>query len=215
MYSAHWTPLLAARTDSGNVTAGAGTYKVTVTHNSSLTSLAFDLKSFALSLRFSGPVGFHGHASVSFPSKLLAGIDNVTLDNTVTLVSTPVQFEMNSTASVTSVGFSFDQGPDQTFKISGTASGNLTKTTSTTSTASSTSTPLTTATFTASSPGTTSQTTAGSVQGGGGITLTFATIFVVFIVGALVVGSLVGFVILPTRRKSSGKLGRAQVYPLI
>lgn len=201
LYSAHWTPLLPARTDSGNVTAGSSTYKVTVTHNSSLRSLGFNLSSFTLSLGLSGPVGFHGHALVSFPSKLLAGIDNVTLDNT------PLGFKMNSTASMTSIGFAFDQGTDLVFKISGTASGNLTMTTTTTSKTSSTSSAITSTSSTTStsalSSGTTSQTTARSVQGGGGITLTYATVFAIFVVGALVVGFLVGFVIMPARRKSS------------
>lgn len=195
LYSAHWTPLLPARTDSSNVTAGSSTYKVTVTHNSSLRSLGFNLSSFTLSLGLSGPVGFYGHALVTFPSKLLAGIYSVTLDNT------PLRFEMNSTASMTSIGFAFDQGTDLIFKISGTASGNFTRNATTASTTSATSTSSSTSTSILSS-GATSHTT-GSVQGGGGITLTYATVFAIFVAGALVVGFLVGFVIMPARRKSS------------
>ena len=132
VYSARWSPLLPEKTEVENVTAVSGNYSVAISHNSSISGFAFDLSSFSISLNLGGPVGFHGHAKISFPTALLSGTIRATLDGS------PAQVQINKTGTQTSVGFTFEQGTYTLVQIFGTRSGSLTKTTSSATSSSST-----------------------------------------------------------------------------
>jgi len=122
VYSARWKPLLPEKTELQNVTVASGNYSVVVGHNSSLSSFTFDQSSFSISLNLVGPVGFHGHAKVSFPSALLGGNISVTLNGS------PAHARINTTEKQVSLEFAFEQSAYSFVQIFGTRSGSLVKT---------------------------------------------------------------------------------------
>lgn len=123
IYSARWTPLLPVKTDVEYATTASGNSSVMITHNSTLNGFAFDQSSFTISLSLVGPLGFHGHARISFPNALLGG------SITVTRNGSAVPFQINGTEIQTSLGLAYEQSDYSFIQILGTTSGSLTKTT--------------------------------------------------------------------------------------